>query len=183
MRSRYHKLKSRSSIDIYARQISRLGHEFVGTVVAIPSTETKWQVGDRVGGPWHGGHDHSCKACNRGLYQMCANKEVHGVTRDGGYGEYAAIRTESAVRIPKDADPAKVAPLLCAGVTVFNGMRRMGITAGDVVAVQGLGGLGHLAIQYAHRMGFYTVALSRGADKKDFALQLGANDYIRCQSS
>jgi D-arabinose 1-dehydrogenase-like Zn-dependent alcohol dehydrogenase len=86
---------------------------------------------------------------------MCANKVVHGVTREGGYGEYATLRSEAAVRIPEDADPAKVAPLLCAGVTVFNGMRRMGIVAGDVVAVQGLGGLGHLAIQYARRMGEY----------------------------
>lgn len=109
---------------------------------------------------------------------MCSNKAINGVTRDGGYGEYATLRTESAVSIPKDAEPAQVAPLLCAGVTVFNGMRNMGITPGDVVAVQGLGGLGHLAIQYARKMGFRTVALSRGTEKKDFAMQLGANDYI-----
>ena len=131
-----------------------------------------------MGGAWHGGHDFSCKACGRGQFQMCAKKTVNGVFRNGGYGEYATLRTEAAVRIPKDADPASIAPLLCAGVTVFNGMRHMGITPGDVVAIQGLGGLGHLAIQYARKMGFRTVALSRGTDKKDFALQLGAHDYI-----
>lgn len=114
---------------------------------------------------------------------MCTNKTINGVMREGGYGEYATIRTEAAVRIPKDADPAQVAPLLCAGVTVFNGMRNMGITAGDVVAIQGLGGLGHLAIQYARKMGFRTVALSRGTDKKDFAMKLGANDYIDITAS
>jgi D-arabinose 1-dehydrogenase-like Zn-dependent alcohol dehydrogenase len=114
---------------------------------------------------------------------MCKNKTINGVMRDGGYGEYATLRTESAVRIPKDTDPAEVAPLLCAGVTVFNGMRHMNITPGDIVAVQGLGGLGHLAIQYARKMGFRTVALSRGTTKKDFAMQLGATDYIDIQAT
>lgn len=92
--------------------------------------------------------------------------------------EYCILKSEAAVRIPKDADVAEYAPLLCAGVTVFNSMRRMGITSGDTVAIQGLGGLGHLAVQYARKLGFHTVALSRSADKKDFATQLGANDYI-----
>lgn len=109
---------------------------------------------------------------------MCSNKAINGVTRNGGYGQYATLRTEAAVRVPKDAEPADVAPLLCAGVTVFNGIRNMGIMAGDIVAVQGLGGLGHLAIQYARKMGYRTVALSRGTEKKDFAMKLGANDYI-----
>lgn len=113
---------------------------------------------------------------------MCENEAINGVSRDGGYGEYATLRQEAAVRIPKDADPAKVAPLLCAGVTVFNGMRRMGCLAGDVVAVQGLGGLGHMAVQYARKMGFRTVALSRGTAKKDFAMKLGATDYIDTQA-
>jgi len=113
---------------------------------------------------------------------MCKNKSINGVLRDGGYGKYATLRSEAAVRIPKDADPAAVAPLLCAGVTVFNGMRHMGITPGDIVAVQGLGGLGHLAIQYARKMGFRTVALSRGGDKEDFARKLGAHEYIDIQA-
>jgi len=127
---------------------------------------------------------------------MCDNRAVNGVSRDGGYGEYATLRSEAAVKIPKDIDPATAAPLLCAGVTVFNGMRKMGVTVGDLVAVQGLGGLGmaqtsligiflpaeitvgHLAVQYARKMGFRTVALSRGQDKRDFAMQLGAHEYI-----
>lgn len=101
--------------------IDILGHEFVGTVVAISDGEKKWQVGDRVGGAWHGGHDATCRSCSRGLFQMCGNKTINGVMRNGGYAEYATLRTEAAVRISKDADPAEVAPLLCAGVTVFNG--------------------------------------------------------------
>nr|OQO24293.1 hypothetical protein B0A51_09468 [Rachicladosporium sp. CCFEE 5018] len=160
--------------------IKRVGHEIVGTVVGLGELAKggKWKEGDRVGGAWHGGHDGTCRSCGRGDYQMCENELVNGWTREGGYGEYATLRTEAAVRVPEDMDPAEVAPLLCAGVTVFNGMRRMGIVAGDVVAVQGLGGLGHLAIQYARKMGFRTVALSRGSDKKDFATQLGAHEYI-----
>lgn len=97
---------------------------------------------------------------------------------DGGYAEYVLLRAESAVRVPADADPAEVAPLLCAGVTVFNAMRNMGVLAGGLVAVQGLGGLGHLALQYASKMGYTVVALSSGSDKKDFAMQLGAHHYI-----
>lgn len=154
------------------------GHEIIGTVVAVGDGEKKWQIGDRVGGAWHGGHDGTCKACNRGLYQICQNEAVNGVSRDGGYAEYCTLRSEAVVKVPKDADPAEYAPLLCAGVTVFNGIRKMDIIQGDIVAVQGLGGLGHLAIQYARKMGYRTVAISTSSDKKDFAFELGANDYI-----
>ncbi|KAF2723638.1 GroES-like protein [Polychaeton citri CBS 116435] len=159
-------------------KVQRLGHEYVGTVAAVPSSEKHWKIGDRVGGAWHGGHDGTCRSCKRGHFQMCKSKTINGVFREGGYGEYATIRSEAAVRVPEDMDPAQAAPFLCAGVTVFNGMRRQGVTPGDIVAVQGLGGLGHLAIQYARKMGYRTVALSRGDDKKDFALKLGATDYI-----
>lgn len=165
-------------------RISRLGHEYIGTVVALgPNAGVigKWQVGDLVGGAWHGGHDGHCRSCSRGDFQMCANEEINGVSRDGGYGEYAILRAEAAVRLPRDLakeDLAMWSPFLCAGVTVFNGMRRMGVAAGDVVAVQGLGGLGHLAVQFARKMGFRTVALSRGEDKRAFAMDLGAHDYI-----
>lgn len=100
------------------------------------------------------------------------------MTLDGGYAEYAYLRGEAAVRVPREADPAEVAPLLCAGVTVFNAIRNMGVIAGGVVAVQGLGGLGHLGLQYASKMGYTTVALSSGSDKKEFAMKLGAHDYI-----
>ncbi|TKA70098.1 hypothetical protein B0A49_06356 [Cryomyces minteri] len=155
-----------------------MGHEIIGTVVQVGPGEKKWKEGDRVGGAWHGGHDGICKACNRGMFQMCDNEAINGVTRNGGYTEYCLLRTEAAVRIPSDVDPAEFAPLLCAGVTVFNGIRQMKITAGDTVAIQGLGGLGHLAIQYARKMGFRTVALSSSGDKRDFAMKLGATDYI-----
>ena len=111
-------------------------------MVKIGDHEKKWKVGDRVGGAWHGGHDGVCKSCNKGRFQTCDNRTVNGVYREGGYGEYATIRSEAAVRIPKDMDPAQVAPLLCAGVTVFNGMRHMDAGPGDIVAIQGLGGLG-----------------------------------------
>jgi len=154
------------------------GHEVIGTIVAVGPGESKWQVGDKVGGPWHGGHDGVCKACNRGLFQMCQNEQINGASRNGGYAEYCTLRTEAAVRIPPDADPAQYAPLLCAGITVFNGIRKMNITAGDIVAVQGLGGLGHLAIQYARKMGYRTVALSSSDAKRDFAMELGATDYV-----
>ncbi|EUC33122.1 hypothetical protein COCCADRAFT_26527 [Bipolaris zeicola 26-R-13] len=154
------------------------GHEVIGTVVAVGEGEQKWKVGDRVGGGWHGGHDGVCKACNRGLFQICDKKDINGVSKDGGYAEYCTLRSEAAVRIPADADAAEYAPLLCAGVTVFNGIRKMNIQQGDTVVIQGLGGLGHLALQYSRKMGYRTVALSSSSDKKDFAFQLGATDYI-----
>ena len=177
------------------------GHEIVGEVAAIPSTEKKWKVGDRVGGTWHGGHDGICRSCIKGLNQMCDNAEVNGVSRDGGCrfsqfkltllpckvliahclfadAEFCTLRTEAAVRIPIQLDPVQIAPLLCAGVTVYNGMKQMGIPQGETVAVQGLGGLGHLAVQYSRKMGYRTVALSSGGSKRDFAKELGASDYI-----
>lgn len=109
---------------------------------------------------------------------MCDTETINGVMRDGGYGEYFNVRSEAAVRLDKSIDPAAYAPLLCAGVTVFNGLRQQHVVPGDLVAVSGLGGLGHLALQYANKMGYRTVAISSNADKKDFATQLGAHDYI-----
>ncbi|KAI1768136.1 alcohol dehydrogenase [Hypoxylon sp. FL1150] len=154
------------------------GHEIVGEVVAIGSNVTRFKGGERVGGPWHGGHDSSCRQCARSQYQMCDNKQINGVTMDGGYAEYVLLREEAVVRVPADADPAETAPLLCAGVTVFNSMRKMHVEQGNTVAVQGVGGLGHLAIQYASKMGYHTVAISSGDSKKDFAIKLGAHAYI-----
>ncbi|KAI0169995.1 alcohol dehydrogenase [Hypoxylon sp. FL1284] len=154
------------------------GHEVVGDVVAIGSGVTRFKGGERVGGPWHGGHDSTCRQCARGQFQMCDNAQVNGVSMDGGYAEYVLLRQEAAVRIPEDADPSEVAPLLCAGVTVFNSMRKMHVEQGNTVAVQGVGGLGHLAIQYASKMGYHTVALSSGESKRDFALKLGAHVYV-----
>ncbi|KAL8659835.1 MAG: hypothetical protein Q9202_006934 [Teloschistes flavicans] len=154
------------------------GHEMIGEVVAVGPGEKKWKVGDRVGGPWHGGHDGVCKACNRGLFQMCENETVNGVFRDGGYAEYCLLRSEATVSIPSDVDPAAFCPFLCAGVTVFNSMRHQRIPAGEIVAVQGLGGLGHLAVQYASKMGYRTVALSSSGSKEKFARDLGAHEYL-----
>ncbi|KAI1822877.1 alcohol dehydrogenase [Xylaria intraflava] len=154
------------------------GHEVVGEVAAIGEGVTRVSKGDRVGGQWHGSHDNTCRACNRGLFQMCDTQKINGVTKDGGYAEFVLLRAEAVSRIPKDLDPAEVAPLLCAGVTTFNSMRKQHIEQGNVVAVQGLGGLGHLAVQFASKMGYRTVAISSGGSKRDFARQLGAHDYI-----
>ncbi|TAQ88866.1 hypothetical protein B7494_g2800 [Chlorociboria aeruginascens] len=154
------------------------GHEIIGNVAAIGPNVTRFKVGERVGGPWHGGHDDSCKQCQRGQFQMCQNAAVNGVTRDGGYAEYVLLRVEAVVRVPTDVDPAVYAPILCAGITVFNSIRKLNITAGELVAIQGLGGLGHLAVQYANMMGFRVVALSSGDKKRDFAKRLGAHEYI-----
>ncbi|KAI1491307.1 alcohol dehydrogenase [Biscogniauxia mediterranea] len=154
------------------------GHELVGDVVAVGDRVTRFSGGERVGGPWHGGHDSACRSCARGQYQMCDNAQVNGVSFDGGYAEYALLREEAVVRVPRESDPAEVAPLLCAGVTVFNAMRKMHVEQGNLVAVQGVGGLGHLAVQYASRMGYRVAAISSGAAKADFARRLGAHTYI-----
>jgi len=154
------------------------GHEIIGNVVAVGEGVKKWENGDRVGGPWHGGHDGICRQCQRAQFQMCDNRAVNGVTKDGGYAEYVLLRSEAVVKVPTDVDPVEYAPILCAGITVFNSIRRLNILAGDIVAVQGLGGLGHLAIQYASKMGFKVIALSNGDKKREFSQKLGANEYI-----
>jgi D-arabinose 1-dehydrogenase-like Zn-dependent alcohol dehydrogenase len=109
---------------------------------------------------------------------MCDNEAINGVTRDGGYGEYVLLRTEAVVRVPRDVDPVEYAPILCAGITGFNSIRKQNITLGELVAIQGLGGLGHLAVQYANKLGYKVVALSSGDDKREFATKLGAHEYI-----
>ncbi|EED19785.1 alcohol dehydrogenase, putative [Talaromyces stipitatus ATCC 10500] len=154
------------------------GHEIIGEVAAVGSGVSGWAVGDRIGGGWHGGHDGTCKACKTGHYQMCDNQLINGVTKVGGYAEYCILRSEAAVRIPPDVDASEYAPMLCAGVTVFNSMRHMQIPPGSTVAIQGLGGLGHLALQYANKFGYRVVALSRDNKKEKFARQLGAHEYI-----
>lgn len=154
------------------------GHEVIGRVAAVGEDVAAWKVGDRIGGGWHGGHDGTCGACKKNLFQMCENEAINGVTRNGGYAEYVLIRSESGVKVPDGVDAASYAPLLCAGVTVFNSMRQMNIPPGETVAIQGLGGLGHLGVQYANKFGYRTVAISRGADKEAFARKLGAHEYI-----
>ncbi|KUI72847.1 Alcohol dehydrogenase [Cytospora mali] len=154
------------------------GHEIIGRVAEVGDGVSGWKVGDRAGGGWHGGHDGTCQACKKGWHQMCDNQVINGETKPGGYAEFAILRSEATARIPEHVDAAKYAPILCAGVTVFNSIRHMGVNPGETVAVQGLGGLGHLAIQYANRMGFRVVAISRGSSKEEFARKLGAHEYI-----
>uniref|UniRef100_A0A8H7K3D5 Enoyl reductase (ER) domain-containing protein n=1 Tax=Bionectria ochroleuca TaxID=29856 RepID=A0A8H7K3D5_BIOOC len=154
------------------------GHEFIGRVAAVPSGEKKWKVGDRIGGGWHGGHDGTCNACQKGMFQMCDNKVINGETVGGGYAQYCKIRSESGVRIPEDIDAKLYAPVLCAGVATFNSIRQLNVPHGSTVAIHGIGGLGHLAIQYANKLGYRVVAISRGSDKEEFAKTLGAHEYI-----
>jgi 2-desacetyl-2-hydroxyethyl bacteriochlorophyllide A dehydrogenase len=154
------------------------GHELAGRIDAIGSNVTAWKVGDRVGVGWHGGHCFQCRACRKGDFINCEKAKITGLSFDGGYAEYAVVPQEAVARIPEGLDAANAGPLLCAGVTTYNSMRNSGARAGDTVAVQGIGGLGHLAIQFASRMGFRTVAVSRGADKEKLARELGAHEYI-----
>ncbi|KAM0433507.1 hypothetical protein ACHAPT_004387 [Fusarium lateritium] len=158
------------------------GHEIVGDVVAIGEGVGGFSLGQRVGGAWLGGHDNVCRSCRRGLFQSCSNAVYNGASRDGGYAEYVLLRSEAAVSVPSDMDPAGAAPLLCAGLTVFNAIRKMHIEQGNLVVVQGIGGLGHMAIQYARKMGYKVAVLSSSAAKKDLALQLGAHTYIDTSS-
>jgi D-arabinose 1-dehydrogenase-like Zn-dependent alcohol dehydrogenase len=154
------------------------GHEIAGRVDAVGPEVTAFKAGDRVGVGWHGGHCFECEPCRRGLFLNCVRAKITGITHDGGYAEYAVVPVESVARLPDGLEPAEAGPLLCAGITTYNALRHSGARPGDTVAVQGIGGLGHLGLQYAARMGFRTVALSRGADKEKLARDLGAHEYI-----
>jgi alcohol dehydrogenase, propanol-preferring len=157
------------------------GHEIAGRVDAVGARVTAWKAGERVGVGWHGGHCFECTACRKGLFINCERAKITGVTFDGGYAEYTVVPSEAVARMPETLKAAEAAPLLCAGITTYNSLRNSGARAGDTVAVQGIGGLGHLAIQYAAKMGFRTVAISRGADKEELARQLGAHAYVDTQ--
>lgn len=154
------------------------GHEIAGRVDAVGPDVTAWKTGDRVGVGWHGGHCFVCDACRRGLFINCEKAKITGISHDGGYAEYVVVPAESVARIPEKLTAADAGPLLCAGVTTYNSLRNSGARSGDTVAVQGIGGLGHLAIQYAAKMGFRTVAISSGPEKEKLARELGAHDYI-----
>jgi len=154
------------------------GHEIAGRVDALGAGVTARKSGDRVGVGWHGGHDFVCEECRRGDFTMCVNRKVTGIDYDGGYAEYVIVPAEALAAIPNQVPAEEAGPFMCAGVTVFNALRDSGARPGDLVAVQGIGGLGHLGIQYARKMGFETVALGRGQDKEPLAKQLGAHHYI-----
>src|SRR5438067_2372518 len=154
------------------------GHEVAGRVHAVGDGVTNWKSGQRVGVGWHGGHDFVCEQCRRGDFTMCVNRKVTGIDFDGGYAEYMIAPAAALAAIPDELPAEEAGPFMCAGVTVFNALRNSGARAGDVVAVQGIGGLGHLGAQYARKMGFKTVALGRGQDKESLAKKLGAHHYI-----
>jgi D-arabinose 1-dehydrogenase-like Zn-dependent alcohol dehydrogenase len=147
--------------------------------VAVGAGVARWKVGDRVGVGWHGGSCGYCDSCRRGDFFACQTAMlVTGITSDGGYAEYMIAPADTLAAIPIELDPIEAAPLMCAGVTTFNALRNSGARGGDLVAVLGLGGLGHLAVQFAAKMGFRTVAIARGEDKAQLARQLGATKYI-----
>lgn len=159
------------------------GHEVIGVIDAVGTGVRPWSVGQRVGVGWHGGHDFICPACRRGDFINCQNAQVTGISYDGGYAEYMVAPQEALARVPDQLKAAEGAPLLCAGITTFNALRHSVAKAGDLVAVQGLGGLGHLGIQFANRFGFRTVAVSRGKDKERLARELGADEYLDTEVS
>ncbi|NBC25543.1 MAG: alcohol dehydrogenase catalytic domain-containing protein [Bacteroidetes bacterium] len=157
------------------------GHEVVGKVERVGSNVTKWKSGQRVGVGWHGGHCFTCDPCRKGDFINCENGQVAGISYDGGYAEYMTAPQEAVAAVPDDLSSEEAAPLLCAGITTFNSLKHTGAQAGDLVAVQGIGGLGHLALQYAAKMGFETVAISTSDDKEQLAKDLGAHHFINAK--
>jgi D-arabinose 1-dehydrogenase-like Zn-dependent alcohol dehydrogenase len=155
------------------------GHEVMGVIDIVGPGVNGWATGDRVGVGWNGGYCGYCDFCRRGDYFACRNTtRITGVTCDGGYAEYMLASASALARVPDALSPIEAAPLLCAGVTTFNCLRHCGAQPGDTVGILGLGGLGHLGVQFAAKMGFRTVAIARGADKGPFAKKLGAAEYI-----
>jgi D-arabinose 1-dehydrogenase-like Zn-dependent alcohol dehydrogenase len=159
------------------------GHEVVGVIDAIASGVPRWKAGQLVAVGWHGGNCGYCDACRRGDFFACQSfTAITGITSDGGYAEYMIARSEALALVPDELSAVEAAPLVCAGVTTFNSLRNSGARPGELVAVLGLGGLGHLGVQFAAKAGYRTVAIARGKDKAALAAQLGAHDYIDNQS-
>ncbi|MBZ5572163.1 MAG: alcohol dehydrogenase [Acidobacteriia bacterium] len=154
------------------------GHEIAGRIDSAGADVTQWKPGQRVGVGWHGGHCFVCDPCRRGDFILCKFEKVTAIHFDGGYAEYMIAPAEALAAMPDDLPADEAAPLMCAGITLYNPLRNSGARAGDLVAIQGIGGLGHLGIQYARQMGFRTVAIGRGGDKEPLARKLGAHSYI-----
>ena len=154
------------------------GHEVAGVVDAVGPGVTSWKPGDRAGIGWHGDHCGHCEACRAGDFLNFINLRITGFSFDGGYEQYMIAPVRGLARIPERLEFAEAAPLMCAGVTTFNSLRHSGARAGDLVAVHGIGGLGHLAVQFARHFGFHVIAISRGKDKEELATRLGAHSYI-----
>jgi D-arabinose 1-dehydrogenase-like Zn-dependent alcohol dehydrogenase len=154
------------------------GHEVAGVIDAVGPGIQPWSVGQRVAVGWHGGHCNRCEPCRRGDFMGCQNERITGITADGGYSEYMVTPVEGLALIPEALSPVEAGPLVCAGITTYNALRNSGARAGDLVAVLGLGGLGHLGVQFAARMGMKTVGIARGKDREALARKLGAQHYI-----
>jgi D-arabinose 1-dehydrogenase-like Zn-dependent alcohol dehydrogenase len=154
------------------------GHEIVGTIDAAGADVGQWKPGQRVGIGWYGGHCRRCEPCRRGDLVACQNPSIPGLTYDGGYAEYMIVPFEALAAVPESLKSADAAPLLCAGITTFNALRNTAAKPPDTVAILGMGGLGHLGVQFAAKMGFNTIAIARGAEKEKFAHELGARHYI-----
>ncbi len=158
------------------------GHEVVGVIDAVGADVPDWRKGMRVGVGWHGGHCGHCHSCRRGDFITCSEGQIPGISYDGGYAEYMIAPFEALASVPEDLNSEDAAPLLCAGITTFNALRHSGAGPGDLVAVLGVGGLGHLGVQFAAKMGMKTVAIARGAEKEALAKKLGAHIYINSLS-
>jgi len=154
------------------------GHEVVGRLDAVGAAVPDWKIGARVGLGWHGGHCGHCASCRKGDFITCSSGQIPGISYDGGYANYMIAPFEALAAIPNELSAVEGAPLLCAGITTFNALRHSGAGPGDSVAVLGIGGLGHLGVQFAAKMGCHTVAIARGKDKQPLALKLGAHQYI-----
>jgi len=154
------------------------GHEVAGVIDETGPGVATWKKGQRVGIGWHGGQDGTCLSCRRGDFANCSNGKITGLSFDGGYGEYMIAPAEALARMPESLDPVEAAPLLCAGITTYNSLRHNGALPGDLVAVQGIGGLGHLGIQFANKFGHRVAAISRGKENESLAKKLGAHIYI-----
>jgi len=154
------------------------GHEIAGVIDAIGSEVTQWKKGQRVGVGWFSGHCGHCESCRRGDFVTCSYAQLPGITHDGGYADYMIAPTEGVASIPDELSATDAAPMMCAGMTNYNALRNSGARVGDIVAIHGIGGLGHLGVQFASKMGFNTIAIGRGKDKEELARRLGARHYI-----
>ncbi|MFZ3276592.1 MAG: alcohol dehydrogenase [Candidatus Sulfotelmatobacter sp.] len=159
------------------------GHEVAGVIDEVGADVSEWTKGQRVGVGWHGGHDGTCRECRRGDFGNCRNMKICGVSYDGGYEQYMVAPAEAVVAIPETLSDVDAAPLLCAGITTYNALRHSGALPGDLVAVQGIGGLGHLGIQFANKFGYKVGAIGRGAENGPLAKKLGASVYIDSQAA
>ena len=159
------------------------GHEVAGIIAELGEGVSEWQNGQRAGVGWHGGQDNTCRACRRGDFRNCRNLKIPGISYDGGYQQYMVAPVEALATIPETLSDAEAAPLLCAGITTYNALRHSGAFPGDLVAVQGIGGLGHLGIQFANKFGDKVAAIGRGPENAALAKKLGASAYIDSKST